>query len=113
MHEMALAESLVELIEETARAHQAKRVAIVRLAIGALACVQPEALEFCFDAVSRGAIAEGARLEIVRTEGRGWCLDCETSVAVQERYGDCPECGGRHVQMTAGDEMRLLELEID
>ena len=57
MHEMALAESLVELIEEEVRKHTARRVKTVRLAVGALATVEPEALAFCFDAAARGAAA--------------------------------------------------------
>ena len=112
MHEMALAESLVELIEEEARKHAAQRVKTVRLAVGALAAVEPEALAFCFDAAARGAAAEGARLDILYSPGKGWCLDCAEEVPLSERFGACPNCANYHVQMTGGDELRLIELEI-
>ena len=74
----------------------------VWLEIGALSGVEPEAMMFCFDVVTRGTLAEGAALEIVRTPGQGWCLDCEKIVALAERFGPCPECGGHQVQMTGG-----------
>ncbi len=113
MHEMALTESIVEIALEEARKQGARKVTRVFLDVGALSYVEPEALEFCFAAVAAGTPAEGARLEIARIAGAGWCLDCERSVPLSERFGACPECGGARVQMTAGDEMKIREMEID
>lgn len=113
MHEMALTESLVDLIEDEGRKQGFTRVRVVRLEIGALGCVDAEAIRFCFDAVARGAIVEGARLDIIAVAGEGWCLDCSKTVPVRERFGPCPECGGYHVQVTAGEDMRVKELEVE
>lgn len=113
MHEMSLAEGLIELVEEEARKAGAGRVKVVRLALGALGHVEAEAMRFCFDAVSRGTSAEGAELDIVTVPGAGWCLDCGKTVPLTERFGACPECGQYHVQMTAGDDLRLAELEVE
>src|SRR5512143_2109865 len=109
MHEMALTESIVEIVAEEARRQGASRVRVVRLQVGAMAPVEPEALRFCFDAVSRGTVAEGAQLDIRRPPGEGWCLDCGKTVPLEERFGACPECGRRPVQMTSGDELRIEE----
>jgi hydrogenase nickel incorporation protein HypA/HybF len=113
MHEMALTESMVEILAEEARRQGFRRVRVVRLEVGAMAHVDPEALRFCFDAVARGTVAESATLDIIRLKGEGWCLDCGKTVALDERFGSCPDCGGRHVQMTSGGELRILELEVD
>jgi hydrogenase nickel incorporation protein HypA/HybF len=113
MHEMALTESIVDIVSDEARKQGFGRVRVVRLRIGAMAHVEPEALRFCFDAVSRGTAAEGATLDIVRLPGEGWCLDCGKTVPLEERFGACPECGKSHVQMTSGDELRIEELEVD
>ncbi len=113
MHEMALTESIVEIVADEARKQGFGRVRVVRLQVGAMAHVEPEALHFCFDAVSRGTVAEGATLQIVRLPGEGWCLDCGKTVPLEERFGACPECGRRHVQMTSGDELGIEELEVD
>ena len=64
MHEMSLAEGVLQLVEDGARANAATGVTAVWLEIGALAQVEVEALRFCFDAVTRGTVADGARLEI-------------------------------------------------
>lgn len=113
MHEMALCMSLAELVEEEARRNGAARVRTVRLEVGALAHVEPEALRFCFDAVTRGTLAEAAALDIILVPGEGWCLDCGQGVPLKERFGACPLCGRHHVQMTQGDDLRLKELEIE
>jgi hydrogenase nickel incorporation protein HypA/HybF len=113
MHEMSLTESVVDILAEEGRRQGFARVKKVWLEIGVLSGVEPEAMEFCFDVVTRGTLAEGASLEIVRTPGQGWCLDCEKTVALAERFGTCPDCGGGRVQMTAGDEMRVKELEVE
>lgn len=113
MHEMALTESVVALVEEAARSEGFARAKAIVLEIGVLGHVEPEAMQFCFEAISRGTIAEGARLDIIRVAGQGWCLDCGKSVPLAERFGPCPACGRHHVQMTAGDELRVKELEVE
>jgi hydrogenase nickel incorporation protein HypA/HybF len=113
MHEMSLVESMIELIESESRTRGFARVSRVRLAIGALGHVEPEAMRFCFDAVARGTIVEGAQLDIRTVPGEAWCLDCGKRVAIAERHGACPDCGRYHMQMTGGDELRLDELEVD
>jgi hydrogenase nickel incorporation protein HypA/HybF len=113
MHEMSLTESLVQLIESERAKRGFARVHAVRLAIGALGHVEPDAMLFCFDAVARGTIAEGARLDIRMVPGEAWCLDCGKTVRVSERGARCPECGQGRLQVTGGDDLRLTELEVD
>lgn len=113
MHEMSLAEGVLQLVEETAQRESARRVKLVILEIGRMSSVQPEALRFCFDAVTRGSIADGAALEIVDVPGSGWCMQCAATVPMEERYGACPTCGSHQVQPTGGTEMRVKEIEIE
>ncbi|GAB6080187.1 MAG: hydrogenase maturation nickel metallochaperone HypA [Hydrogenophilus thermoluteolus] len=113
MHEMALAESVVRLAEETATAEGARRIRSVIVEIGALSCVEPEALTFCFDAVSRGTLAEGAELRIERIDGAAYCWRCERTVPIAARTDPCPECGGYQLQPSAGTEMRVQAIEIE
>jgi len=113
MHEMALAEGVLQLVEDTARRENAERVKLVVLEIGRLSSVEPEALRFCFEAVSSGGIAQGAALEVIDVAGSGWCLACAATVAMEELYGACPQCGGHQLQATGGTEMRVKEIEIE
>lgn len=113
MHEMSIAESVLQIVEETARAGGHARVKTVRLEIGPLAGIETEALRFCFDVVTRGSIAGDARLEIIETAGRGWCMACASNVAIAARGQPCPNCGGFQVELVSGDEMRVKEVEVE
>jgi hydrogenase nickel incorporation protein HypA/HybF len=113
MHEMALSESMLQIIEDQAAAQNFTRVKRVRLEIGTLAAVDPEALRFCFDVVTRGTAAEGAVLDLLTPPGQAWCLSCSRQIEIAARFDPCPLCGGHCLQVTGGDEMRIKELEVE
>jgi hydrogenase nickel incorporation protein HypA/HybF len=113
MHEMALAQSIVELVQDHAQRDAFTRTRTIRLSIGAMALVDPRALEFGFDAVSRGTVAEGARLVIERPAGTAFCMDCSGNVEVGAHGDPCPACGGYGWLLVAGDDMRVVDLEVD
>ena len=113
MHEMSLAESVLQIIEDTARAEGYARVKTVWLEIGQLAMVEKESMRFCFDVVTRDSVAQGARLEIIETAGQGLCMECACTVAVTARYEPCPHCGSVQIEVTGGEEMRVKELEVE
>ena len=112
MHEMSLAEGILQIVEDTARAKAAEKVRAVLLEIGALSHVEEQALRFCFDAVTRGTVADGARLDVMATPGRAWCMPCGASVALTRLGEACPTCGGYQLQVTQGEEMKVKEIEV-
>lgn len=113
MHEMSLAEGVLQILEDAAREQGFTSVKTVVLEIGRLSSVEPDAMRFCFDAVARGTLAEGAALEVIDLPGEGQCLSCGKTVALAAVYDPCPVCGEYPVQPTAGTEMRVKELEVD
>lgn len=113
MHEVSLAESILQTIEEAAQNHGIVRVRTVRLEIGQLACVEQESLRFSFDMVMRGSIAEGARLEIIESLGQGRCNKCAQHFTLAALYEACPSCGSYDVSVTGGDRMRIVDLEVE
>ncbi len=113
MHEMSLCEGVLRLIQDQARLQEFSRVQVVRLEIGELSHAEPEAMELCFEAVMKGSLADGARLEIIRTKGRGRCRKCGTEAALKHRFDPCPSCGAFGLEVIDGDAMRIKELEVD
>ena len=113
MHEMSLCESIVGMLQDEARVRGFAHVREVRLEIGELASVEVEALRFGFDIVARGSVADGARLRIERVPGLAWCMPCGERVPLARRGDACPVCGSYQLQVLAGDEMRVRELEVD
>jgi hydrogenase nickel incorporation protein HypA/HybF len=113
MHELSLAENVVHIIDEAARADGFRRVRKVTLEIGQLAMVDAEAMRFCFAAAVRGSIADGATLEIVELPGSGWCSSCAATVPLTDIIAACPRCGAFQVQASGGTEMKLSSLEVE
>lgn len=94
MHEVSLAEGVIDVVERAAEGAHATAVSEVRVAVGELSNVEIEALAFAFESVKKGTVANDAKLVIDRPEGRAWCMTCQKDVPYH-RFGDaCPICGG-------------------
>ena len=113
MHEMSLCEGILQVLESEAEKQGFSHVRRVILDIGVLSGVEIPALEFAFEVVMRGSLAEQAILEINRLRAQAWCMACAETVEIQARYDPCPNCGGYQLQVGSGDEMRIKELEVD
>ena len=113
MHEMSLCEGVLQVVQDNARSQQFSRVKTVYLEIGRFAGVEIEAMRFCFEAICRDTLAEGAALEIIELPGQCWCMDCGHTVRLQQRLDPCPDCGGYQLEATGGDELRVKQLEVE
>ncbi len=113
MHELSLTQSVIRIVEQEAARQGFATVKTVWLEIGELSSVLPDAMEFCFQAVAaESPVAKGAKLEILRVPGTAWCLDCAQSHPIAQRFDPCPACGGHHLTVTSGEEMRIKEMEV-
>ena len=113
MHEVSLIESVVAIVADERKRQTFSKVRTIRLQLGALGHAEPDALRFCFAAVTKGTIADGARLTIDIVPGEGRCSACCQSVAMVDRFAICPLCGSPTVLMTAGGDLRVAELEVE
>ncbi len=112
MHEISLCESVLQVLEDHAKRQGFEKVKTVWLEIGGLSGVELDAMRFGFDAVTRGTLADHARLEIIEVPGQAWCMQCGKKVPLKQRFDACPDCGGYQLQVTGGEEMRIKELEV-
>ena len=113
MHELSLCARIVDVLREQADVQDYARVKTVRLEVGELAGVEIEALRFGFDVATRGTLADGADLEVVPVPGAARCIACASEVETHQRFDPCPRCGSYQLQVTAGDELRIKELEVE
>jgi hydrogenase nickel incorporation protein HypA/HybF len=110
MHEMSIAQGLIEQIRRLAREHRAEAVERVELRVGVLRLVVPEALVMAFEEVARGSLAEGAELEILEQPARARCRGCGSEYAPDPQHFDCPACGRAEPEILEGDEILLTGL---
>ena len=108
MHELSITQSVVDAACERAGG---RPVRSIRVQVGALTAVVPEAMRFCFDLVTEGTVAQGARLEVELRAAAGHCRTCDGDFALPDAILLCP-CGSADVAVTAGRELRILSMEV-
>ena len=113
MHELALAEEVLQIVEAAAQREGFRRIRTLWLEIGQLSSVEPDAMRFCFEAVARDSVAADARLEIALIAGAAWCNACRRRVSLAQLGSACPDCGGYRLRPTEGTEMRVKQLEAE
>ncbi|MGN6380648.1 MAG: hydrogenase maturation nickel metallochaperone HypA [Gaiellales bacterium] len=109
MHELAIAEALVDVVCEHAAGRRVERVEV---RVGHLRQVVPEALEFAFELVARETVAEGAELAIERVPVRIACNACGAESELDWFPLACTRCAGMDVEVIAGQELTVEALEV-
>lgn len=113
VHELSLTQNLIDIAEAHARREGATTITSITMEIGALSGVIPEAVEFAFEACTLGTLAEGATLEIRRIPALGRCQQCRQECAMESLLDGCPDCKSFALDIIQGQEMALIEMEID
>ncbi len=113
MHELAVAQALVEQVEAVIRQHQAAAARLIRVRVGPLAGVVPELLASAFPLAAAGSRVEHAELEFAHAAIKVRCQACgaETEAAMNRLV--CGVCGDWHTQVISGDELLLESVELD
>ncbi|RPI06211.1 MAG: hydrogenase maturation nickel metallochaperone HypA [Ignavibacteriae bacterium] len=112
MHELSVAQSIVEIIQQHVPRSEWERVAAVRLKIGAIAGVVPESLEFSFQAITAESTMSHARLEIESIPFRIHCHTCLTTAENEIGVAQCSSCGSTDTNIISGSELDVSEIEI-
>jgi hydrogenase nickel incorporation protein HypA/HybF len=114
VHELYLAESILNIVKEYAASNHFQKVNHVVLSYGRFSCIEPKALEFAFDVQAKGTSAEGAVLKFNVLPGHVHCFACQKDSEVTAHTAICPACGADEVLLTAGTEdLQVLELDVD
>lgn len=112
MHEVSLMENTLEIALEHAHQQGAKKIKWLKMRVGAMSGVVPEALKFAFDVCTQGTIAEGAKLEIESVPVVCYCSHCKIEFQPDDIIYECPECGQLSSQILQGRELELTSLEL-
>jgi hydrogenase nickel incorporation protein HypA/HybF len=112
MHEMGIANSVLEAAHQEAAKRPGTRVLKVGLRIGEWAGVDPESLRFCFEALVRGD-NEPPSLEIEFLARKNRCPECGNVFALERFQIECPQCGAEVTEPVSGDELELAFVELE
>ncbi|MFD9209283.1 hydrogenase maturation nickel metallochaperone HypA [Streptomyces sioyaensis] len=111
MHEMSIALAVVDQVASAARPDGAGTVHSVRLQVGELAGVVPDALAFSFSLACAGTVLEGAELVTEPVVARARCGSCADAWPVgMPPQLSCPGCGGASAELLSGRELQIVSV---
>jgi hydrogenase nickel incorporation protein HypA/HybF len=110
MHEVSIADSILDLIEHQIGAPQA--LAEVELCVGPLSGVSADSLEFCFATVAKARGFGTPTLSVQRTQVHIRCESCQTEYAIEDLMSFCPQCNSWKRTILSGDELQLLSAHL-
>jgi hydrogenase nickel incorporation protein HypA/HybF len=113
MHEFSLMTGVLDAVQESARENNAKRIVEIKLVIGEMSEIMDTAMEFAFEALTPGTLAEGARLVITKVAPKSRCVECGTEFEHSRYQFSCPACESLVTELLAGREMYIESMEIE
>ncbi len=112
MHELSLVRNLIKQVESIVAAEGGNAIEI-EVAIGPLSGVEPLLVQSAFEQLAPASQVGGARLRIDQPELRARCRECQQEFAVEGFLFQCPACQGRMVDVTSGDDFRLMGISVE
>lgn len=113
MHELGVTQSILNIVLHHAEEANAARIKEINLVIGELSSIVDESVQFYWDMISEGTIAEHAALEFCRVPARLHCDACGAEFRLNPENFFCPECGSERIVITAGEEFYLESIDVD
>ncbi|SDE91080.1 Hydrogenase maturation factor HybF [Sporomusa acidovorans DSM 3132] len=113
MHELAIAQGILDIALRTASCHKATKVTKIKVLIGELAGIVPEALEFGFDALRAGSMAAEACLSIRMVPLTGRCRECGAQSCIDKYCFTCASCGSYALEILTGRELKVESVEVE
>jgi hydrogenase nickel incorporation protein HypA/HybF len=113
VHEMGIANSILEAVEKEARKYPGARATKVGVRVGELAAIDAEALKFCFEVLARDTELDGLQLEIEFCPRQHRCGLCDRIFIVRDYDCRCPHCHNLAAECVSGDELELAYVEVE
>lgn len=113
MHEYAVTESILEIVQSEAEKAGVERIESVTIVIGELSAFVDQSIEFYFSALSQGTVAEDAKLIFKKVEARATCYECGNDFRPTHIFSFCPECHSPVFEVKQGQELFIDNLEIN
>jgi hydrogenase nickel incorporation protein HypA/HybF len=113
MHELSVTESLLKIALQHAEKANAKRVTDLHIVIGDLASMVDDSIQFYWEIIAKGTIAEKAKLHFDRVPAELQCMTCSEKYHPSDRELACPTCNGVNTRIIAGEEFALESIDVE
>ncbi len=112
MHELGIAEEILDIVTAEAARHQAKKVTAIRMRVGVIRAIEPEHLNFIFEHIAHDTPADGATLSIEEMPVTVECASCGISETRSFAW-ECPKCKGYEISVKGGDVLEIVSVDIE
>lgn len=113
MHEMALVQSMIEIVEQEMAQHHVNNVKAIHLAVGRMTCVVPEQMTLCFEILTHNKPLAGVELKMRMVPVTYQCRECTREFTSEGITSDCPYCKGKYPELITGRELQIEFLEVE
>ncbi len=112
MHELSIAQSIVELAEDVALKENADSIKSIDIEIGALSGVVLDALEFAMEITIKSTKLENAKINFLKKSGKASCAKCNFQFETDNLLALCPKCNQANFKIIAGKQLRIKSLTV-
>lgn len=113
MHEMSIAQSILDIVAETLNDQSQGQLKEVVVQIGELTAVVPESLQFCYNVIIEDTPYKGSHLKVQILPVHGQCETCQSEFEIKNLQFICPKCQSKDVQVNQGQELKISHLEVE
>ena len=113
MHELSVTEGLIKIVVEEAKIRNLRKISRINLVVGELNSIIDESVQFYYDILSKGTAAAGAVLSFKKIAPEFSCRSCGSIFERQSHAFICPQCGGKGVIASKGQEFYIESIEVE
>ena len=112
MHEMSIAQSILDIVREEMQRHGVEKIETVNVAVGKLSAIVPDSLTFCWEILLDGDQLAGLRLNIRVIPLLYRCFECGREFESEEMTFICPHCQADGPMLISGRDMTIESIEV-
>jgi hydrogenase nickel incorporation protein HypA/HybF len=115
MHELSVTQGILDVALQAAHDAGSRRITAINLVVGNLSSIVDDSVQFYFEILGKGTIAEGAILHFEREVARATCWDCGQAFELDQLplLPACPVCGSTRLAVTGGKSFYVDSIEVD
>jgi hydrogenase nickel incorporation protein HypA/HybF len=113
MHELAIAQNILEMVRQSVPQDRAKSVRGIRIRVGQLSGIVPDSLDFCFSAIVNDTDMQRAKLAIEHVPTLSQCKTCAHRFGIEDWIFTCPVCQSTNLELISGKELEIVEIELE
>ncbi len=113
MHELAVTQSILDLVLDHAAKADATQITKIYLVVGELSSIVDESVQFYWEIIAKDTLAEKAELVFRRVAATFKCLECQTVYHLDGQVVFCPSCGSSRIEILSGEEFYIEAIDIE